>query len=149
ETYFAQPGARSKLKTEVWELATGKKSVLCQDYAYQTVFPDGQTVMVGELYTTWVLKLLRLSTGMELANVKRPVDDRYFSTGDVAPDGSVVAVSLGWKKGATVEVLFLDGKTLEQRGKLVGTGDAEGRPWGGGRFTPDGKRFIILDRAGN
>jgi WD40 repeat protein len=149
ESFFPQPGLRPRIKTEVWELATGKKSLLSQDYAFQTLFPDGQTVMVGELYATSVLKLLRFSTGKELANVKRPVNDRFFWTGEVAPDGSVVAVSLGGKKGAPLEVLFLDGKTLEERGKLVGKGVADGRPWRGGRFTPDGRRFVIVDKAGN
>jgi WD40 repeat protein len=48
-----------------------------------------------------------------------------------------------------LEVLFLDGKTLKPRGNLVGKGEAKNRAWFGGRFTPDGKRFVIVDKAGN
>jgi WD40 repeat protein len=103
------------------------------------------------LYATWVLKLVQLSTGEELASVKRAGNDRPFSdffyTGEAAPDGSDVGVSLGGKEGAPLEVLFLDSKTLTQRGRLVGKGECR---WGTlGGFTPDGKRFIILDKAGN
>ncbi len=140
ESFFPQSGSRPKIKTEVWDLTTGKRSVLCPDYAFQTLFPDGQTAVVG---AAGVLRLLRLSTGQELAKVKGPASD----IGDLAPDGSLVAVSR-WG-AATLQVLFLDGKTLRQRGKLVGKGKANGRAWLGGRFTPDGKRFVIVDKAGN
>jgi WD40 repeat protein len=146
ESFFVQSSAAAKLRTEVWELATGKKSELCRDYACHTVLPDGETVMVGELYGTRVLKLLQLSTGKELAVLKR---DRYFDVGNVAPDGSMVALSLAVKKGEPLEVLFLDARQLQERGKLVGKPATDHRAWSGGRFTPDGKRFIILDNAGN
>jgi WD40 repeat protein len=46
-------------------------------------------------------------------------------------------------------VWFLDAKTLGPRGKLVGQGDPERSGWGGRRFTPDGKRYVALDGAGN
>jgi WD40 repeat protein len=153
ENFFPQSGAPPRSKTEVWDLATGKKSLLCTDYAFQTLLPDGQTVIVGDdLHSPRVLRLLRLSTGKELASVKCPGNDRSFDFAAVAPDSSAMAVSFwsfGRKKEATVEMLFLDAKTLEPRGKLVGKGVGDGRPWIGGQFSPDGKRFVIVDKAGN
>jgi len=77
-----------------------------------------------------------------------PEKERHFSIGSVAPTGAVIAVYLGGKRGAPVEVWFRDAVTLKDRGKLVGKGDSE-RGWGSGQFTPDGKRFIALDGAGN
>ncbi|HZU35940.1 MAG TPA: WD40 repeat domain-containing protein [Gemmataceae bacterium] len=133
--------ARRMVKTVVWELATSKKTLLCQDYALEALFPYGQVLVVGQ--GSGVLKLLQLSTGKELAKARCPDSN----IGAVAPDGSVFAVSR-WGK-STLEVLFLDGKTLQERGKLVGKGNANGRPWMGGRFTPDGKRFVIVDKVGN
>lgn len=142
ESFIAQPGSRRRIKTEVWDLASGKRFLLCEEHAFQTIIPPGQTVLVGESATS-LLKLLQLPTGKELASMKCPARD----IGSVAPDGSVVAAS-PWG-AATLEVFFLDGKTLKPRGKLVGKGEANGRAWLGGRFTPDGKRFVIVDKAGN
>ncbi len=56
---------------------------------------------------------------------------------------------MGGKKAASVEVWFLDARTLEVRGKLVGKGDPEGYGWGNGKFTADGRRFVALDGVGN
>jgi WD40 repeat protein len=147
-SFVVHEGKRGKLKTEKWELATGKKSLLCADYVFEAIFPSGQTVLVDEKYPTTVLKLLDWATGKELASVKLAANDSYFFIGAVAPDGSVVAVSPGGKAGIPLQVLFLDGKTLQERGKLIGQG-AGGRPWTGGRFSPDGKHFAIVDKAGN
>src|SRR5262249_6952618 len=76
-------------------------------------------------------------------------EGRYFAIGPVSPDGTVVVVYLGGKKGAPVEVWFLDAKTLKERGKLVGKGDPDDYGWGSGRFAPDGKQFVALEGAGN
>jgi len=71
------------------------------------------------------------------------------SPGPVSPDGTVVAVNLGGKKGTPLEVWFLDARTLETRGKLIGKGDPQ-RYWlKTGQFTPDGKHFIAPDGVGN
>jgi WD40 repeat protein len=139
--------------TVVWNLATGKKRKLSDGYAYPSFAPDGKTAMFSlddyEAKTSAV-KVLDLATGKELAKVSCPEKGRYFSVGQVSPDGAVVATSLsGKEKGAPIEVWFLDAKTLEDRGKLVGKGEPE--QYGGrrGRFTPDGKRYVLLDGVGN
>src|SRR6202035_3731836 len=76
-------------------------------------------------------------------------EDRMFEIGPISPDGSVVAVHLGGKKGAPLEVWFLDARTLAARGKLIGKGHPDGF-WGGvGVFNRDGTRFIAVDGSGN
>jgi WD40 repeat protein len=142
---------RSKHVTVVWDLAAGKKAKLCEGYAYPSFAPDGKTAVVS-LYDedgSSTVKVLDMATGRELATVHRPDKERYFSVGPVSPDGAVVAVYLGGKKGAPFEVWFFDARTLEGRGKLTGTGDPDGHGWGSGAFTPDAKRFAALDGAGN
>jgi WD40 repeat protein len=140
--------------TVVWDLSTGKKHKLSDSYVNPTFFPDGKTVAVSLRdwdTRTSAVKLLDLAknVGKELARLNCPVKDRFFSVRSVAPDGSVVAVALGGKKAAPMEVWFLDGRTLAERGKFVGKGDPEAYGWGNGLFTPDGKRFVVIDGSGN
>jgi WD40 repeat protein len=138
--------------TVVWDLATGKKWKLCDGFAVPAFAPNGQTVAVGvhdHEAKTSAVKILDLATGKELAKLSGPEKGRQFSIGRVSPDGTVVAVFLGGKKAAPLEVWFLDAKTLEERGKLVGRGDPMRHGWGAGRFTPDGKHFVALDGTGN
>jgi WD40 repeat protein len=144
--------SRSKDVAVVWDLAAGKKWKLCDGFASPSFLPDSKTVVVG-LHDygakTSAVKLLDLATGKELAALCCPEKDRNFSVGPVAPDGSVVAVCLGGKKEAPVEVWFRDARTLEDRGKLTGKGDSERYGWGSGVFTPDGKWCVVLDGLGN
>ncbi|MCI0464248.1 MAG: WD40 repeat domain-containing protein, partial [Gemmataceae bacterium] len=143
----------------VWELATGKKWKLCDGFAdpplpvaQLPLAPDGKTVVVGlndYQAKTSAVKLLDLATGKELATLSCPEKDRYFSVGAISPDGAVVAVYLGGKKGAPLEVWFRDARTLAERGKLIGQGDPERYGWSNGAFTPDAKRFAALDGVGN
>jgi WD40 repeat protein len=143
---------RTKDVTVVWDLAAGKKWKLCDGYAYPSFAPDGKTAVVSEedhAAKTSSVRVLDLTSGKELAKQRCPEKGRSFSVGAVAPDGSVVAVSLGGKKAAPVEVWFLDAKSLAERGKLVGKGDPERYGWGSGRFTPDGKCYVLLDGVGN
>jgi hypothetical protein len=64
-------------------------------------------------------------------------------------DVGAVTVVGGKKKGEPIEVWFLDARTLEDRGKLIGKGGPERYGWGSGQFTPDGKRYVALDGMGN
>jgi WD40 repeat protein len=142
----------TKDMTVVWDLAAGKKSKLCEGFTSPSFAPDGKTLLVRQYdydAKTSDVKLLDLATGKELARLSCPEKDRFFSGGQFSPDGSVVAVALGGKKAAPVEVWFLDGRTLEARGKLIGQGDPERYGWGSGRFAPDGKRYVAVDGAGN
>jgi WD40 repeat protein len=136
----------------VWDLAIRKKRNLCDGWAAPTFAPDGNTAVLSENdyeAKTSAVKVLDLATGKELAKVSGPEKDQYFSVCSVSPDGSLVAVYLGGRKGAPVEVWFLDAKTLQRRGRLVGTGNPDGYGWGVGLFTPDGRCYVALDGAGN
>jgi WD40 repeat protein len=143
---------RVKDATVVWDLTTGKKWKLCDGFAVPSFSPDGNSVVVNitdyEAKTSFV-KVLELGSSKQLAEVHCPDKERNFSVGPISLDGSVVSVNLGGKKAAPLEIWFLDARTLEHRGKLVGKGDPERYGWGTGKFTPDSKRFIALDGAGN
>ncbi len=137
--------------TVVWDLAARRRWKLCDGYANPSFAPDNKTVVVNVndyRAKTSAVKLLDLATGKELAKVRCPETERYFSVGPVSPDGGVVMVRLGGKQGAPLEVWFRDARTLEDRGRLIGKSDPEQYGWGNGVFTPDGKRFLVLDRAG-
>src|SRR5262249_22786317 len=140
------------ISTVVWELASNKKWKLTDGQAQVSFAPDGKTVAVVDndyRSTKSSLRLLELASGKELAKLDCPEKERYFSAGSFSPDGVLLPVHLGGKKGAPVEVWFLDAKTLENRDKLIGTGDPDGRGFSTGVFTRDGKRFVILDGIGN
>jgi WD40 repeat protein len=135
-----------------WDLASGRKWKLTDD-AYPSLFgPDEKTVVANHRdfsAKTSVVKVIELGTGKELVSRTCLDKERYFSLGPIAPDGSVVAVSVGGVKGAPLEIWFLDARTLEERGKLIGKGDSD-QYWGGrGVFTPDSKQFIAVDAVGN
>jgi len=138
--------------TVVWDLATGKKWKLSDGFVIPSFFPDGKTIAarVADYDSkTSAVKLIDLVSGKELAKVTSAEKDRHFSVGQVSPDGTVVAVFLGGKKAAPVEVWFLDARTLVDRGRLIGKADPNGYGWTHGRFTPDSKRFVVLDGVGN
>lgn len=137
-----------KNETAVWDLATGTRRVLVNGYFFPALSPDGRTVAGQILDPTTrktTLKLFDLTTGKELAGRDSPENGLSFEIDGYSPDGSVVAVSLGGKKGAAREVLFLDAKTLAEKGRFVGAEDPDGYGWGGSAFTPDGKRFVVID----
>jgi WD40 repeat protein len=138
--------------TVIWNLAAGTSWKLSDEADIFSFAPDEKTgvvsVSTGKPKTS-AIKLRDLNTGKELAKAAFPEEDRIFSVGPISPDGSVVAVYLGGKKGAPFEVWFLDARTLEARGKLIGKGDPDGF-WGGvGVFNRDGKRFVVIDGSGN
>lgn len=135
-----------KDQTMVWDLTVGTKRKLTDGFAIPEFLPDGRTVVLS---VDREVEVREVSSGKTLAKQACPEKDRFFSVNSVSPDGAVVAVLLGGKKGAPFEVLFFDAKTLADRGKLVGKGDPDRYGWGTGKFTPDGKRFVMLDYSGN
>jgi WD40 repeat protein len=138
--------------TVIWDLETGKRWTLSDNADSFSFAPDEKTVVVNvhafksKLST---IKVLEVGSGKELAKQAFPEEDRMLSLGPVSPDGAVVAISVGGKKGAPFEVWFLDARTLAVRGRLVGKGSPE-EYWGGtGLFNKDGTRYIGLDVSGN
>jgi WD40 repeat protein len=142
---------RLKDVTCVYDLESGKHWKLCDGFAVPACLPDGKSVLVAvNDYNTKksTVKLLDLATAKELASLDSPEKDHYLSLGPVAPDGSIAAVYLGGKKGSPIEVSFRDPRTLEERGKLTGKSDPDRNGYGVGKFTPDGKLFVLLDGTG-
>lgn len=136
--------------TVVWDLAAGKRRQLCDSAAFPAFASDSKTVAVisGRAGTS-VVKLLDLANGKAQAAVNLAEKERSFALGPFSPDGATVAVYVGGKKGAPTEVWFLDGRTLADRGKLIGEGDPKDYGWSSGLFTPDARRFIAVDGVGN
>jgi WD40 repeat protein len=136
----------SNMVTAVWDVATGGRRKLCDGYAYGVFSRDGKTVALATSSPDKgsTLTLFDTTTGEERAKIAAD-KERRFSPGDFSPDGSVLAVALGGKKGAAGEMWFRDAKTLADRGKFVGEADPERYGLGAGRFTPDGTRYVVLD----
>ena len=152
QSTYVVPGDQPPGNTVVWEVASGKKWKLNDVFVVPLFFADGKTVAVEDYDSESKkssVKVLDVTTMKELAKVNYPEKDRRVALGPVAPNGSVIAMYLGGKKGAPLEIWFLDGKTLEDRGKLVGKGDPDRYGWGYGLFAQGGKLFIALDGLGN
>jgi WD40 repeat protein len=133
--------------TVIWDLTTRTRRKLWDGFQVPVFAPDGKRLAIQETdhqAKTSALRLLDAGTSKELARLDCPEKDRYFSVGSFSPDGSLVVVSVGGKKGAPREVWFRDGKTLADRGRFVADADPDGYGWGQGAFTPDGTRYAIL-----
>jgi WD40 repeat protein len=143
--------------TEIWDLGACKKWKLTDEIFYASFLRDGRGILGDKndyRAGTSVLKLLDLRTGKELATLNSPEKGRFFSVGDVSPDGSLAAVGYGSvgrtaKKGPPPEFWFLDTRTLEVRGKLICREDPERSGFRTGKFSPDGKRFVAVDHGGH
>jgi WD40 repeat protein len=155
--YIERPGYESgggqipKDTTIVCNLQAGNKSKLCDGFGVPMFAPDSKTVAVyvnDYEAKTAVVKVVDVASGKELAKLDCPEKDRYFSLGEFSPDGSLIAVRLGGKLGAPVEVWFRDGKTLVDRGRFVGEGDPKGYGWGNGKFLPDSRGYVAIDGKG-
>ncbi len=134
-----------------WDLASRTKRTLRQRYLSPRFSPDGKTIFTSEsdikTKKSAVLSI-DLATGKELGRLECPESDRDFSLNSVSSDGTIIAVTLAGKKGAPLETWFLDARTLGLLGKLIGKAVPNSFPRGSGRFSPDGKRFVLLDTSG-
>jgi WD40 repeat protein len=135
----------------VRDLRTGKRWQLDEKAQYPIISPDGKTVaftMHDPQTLMWTLKLVDFATRKELAIMSSPDKDTALIGGGFSPDGSVVLADLRGLKGKAPAVLFLDARTLAERGRFEGQPDKDGRGWISTFFTPDGKSCILLDMAG-
>ena len=136
-----------KTATVVWNLKTLEKKKWKERYSVPSFSPDAKTFAVADSdleAKKSVARIFDAATFKELAKLDCPETDRYFSVTSISPDGSMLALGLGGKKGAPIEVWFRDAKNLADRGKYIGKADPNRFGWGGGRFTPDGSRYLIL-----
>jgi WD40 repeat protein len=131
-----------------WNLKTGKRTKLFDGYGYATFSQDGKSL--ATLFMDFegkksAVHIHDAATLKETSTLDCPEKDRLFYLDQISPDGRTLAISLYAKKGAPREVWFRDAKTLEDRGRFIGAADPEWYGWGEGRFTPDGKYYVILD----
>lgn len=133
-------GKRPSNVTAVWDLATRTRRKLGDGFQVPVFNPRDRAMIVQQ---TDAVRVLDAATFREQAELKYPDKDRRFFPICVAPDGTIVAISVGGKKGAPHEVWFRDAKTLEDRGKFVAEGDAERYGWTSGEFSPDGKHCVL------
>jgi WD40 repeat protein len=134
-----------------WDLQTGARRKLYDGSDYPYISPDGKTVVFTSTdpkSKDYELRLLDFATGYELARFPCPQKDTMMFTGGFSPDGSVVIADLRGPKGSRPTVLFLDAKTLAEKGRYIGDPDPEGRGGATLSFAPDGKICILVDIAG-
>jgi WD40 repeat protein len=142
--------------TILWDLQTGKRTKLSDSITHAQFAPDGKTAYLSESVGdpkigTWKshVTLVELPAGKEVARISGPTNEQVFAAWAVSPDGKVVAVCVGNVKGIPAEYWFLDARTLEVRGKLVGNTGTGRSGLAGGLFTSDSRRFVAVDSVGN
>lgn len=136
----------TKPVTALFTVATGERRKLCDGYAFPVFTPDGTRVAVAVSDNEkGTLRVFDTATAKEVATLDAPDKERRFSPTGFSADGSVLAVGVSGKKGAAGEMWFLDAKTLADRGKFVGKPDPDRFGFGGGQFTPDGTRYVVLE----
>jgi WD40 repeat protein len=145
-------GEDRKAATMVIDPGTGARRKLCDGYVYPSFSPDGKAVALvlsdseGKRH---VLKVVEFATGKELASLPSPEKTAHLSAGEFSPDGSLLTAHLSpMQKGSRPAVLFLDARTLAERGRFTGDAGPDGRGGITGKFTPDGKSYVMLDSVG-
>jgi WD40 repeat protein len=134
----------------VWDLETGARRKLYDGFDYPYLSPDGRTVVFTHTdpkSSASELRLLDFATGKELARLPCPQKDAMMYSGGFSPDGSVLTADLRGQKGFRPTILFLDAKTLAEKGRFVGDPDPDGRGGPTLSFAPDSKSCILLDMA--
>jgi WD40 repeat protein len=139
-------------ETVIIDLKTGARRKLGDGFIYPSFSPDGKAVAITQHdfeAKRHVLKVLEFATGKELASLTNPDKESYLFAGEFSPDGSVLTATVSVvQKGPRPALLFLDAKTLAERGRFTGEAGPDGRGSIGGKFTPDGKSYVIIDPTG-
>lgn len=149
-SYFAEDRRVTDV-TVLWDLAARTRRKLLDGFHVPLFAPDGKTLVVQQIDNATKADTLRVLDGAtlkELAALGPPERERRFNLEGMAPDGSVVAVGVGGKKGGPREVWFRDARTLADRGTFVGAADPERYGFGEVAFAPDGKRCAVLGAPG-
>jgi WD40 repeat protein len=145
-------GDKDTSLTVLWDTATGKRTEVGDGFRVPLFSADGKRMAtdIRDYDTkTTAVSVVSFPDRKPVAEWKyEGKDGRTLALGKFSPDGKVLACKLGGKKGAEPTTLFLDADTLKEVGRWVGTADPDGYGWEDGTFTPDGKRYLIIDGAG-
>lgn len=141
-----------KTTTVLWDTATGKRTVIGDGFRVPVFTADGKRMATDvrdyEAKTTAV-SVVSFPDRKPVAEWKyEGKDGRTLALGVFSPDGKLLTGKLGGKKGVEPTTLFLDADTLKEQARWVGTADPDGYGWENGLFTPDGKRFLVIDGSG-
>ena len=104
-----------------WDLQTGARRKVWDGMDYPRFTPDGKTVSftVNDWEArVFTLKLLDFATGKESASFPCPEKGVIMLGGEFSPDGSILMATMSPLKGGCATILFLDGRTLAERGRL-------------------------------
>ena len=150
-TYDTSTRADTSL-TVRWDIAAGKRTVVGDGFRVPKFAKDGRRIAMTNI--DYESKSTAVTVG-RFPDDDDPAkwtyagkDERTASVAGFSPDGSLLAVALGGKKGAEPTTLFLDATTLKEQARWTGTADPEGYGWETGTFAPDGKRYAIFDGNG-
>jgi WD40 repeat protein len=138
-----------KTQSVVWDVKTGTRRVLLDDYVYPFVSSDNKTLVTATsdwAAKTSALRVLDLATGRELVKEDCPEKEKYYGVIALSVDG-VAAVSVAGQGEGRSDIVFRDSRTLADRGKYTGTDDPERYGWGG-TFSPDGRFYVVADKKG-
>ncbi|QJX00676.1 hypothetical protein FTUN_8308 [Frigoriglobus tundricola] len=134
----------------VWDTNTGERVALLKGhYGNVPVFLPGDrgiatTQLDKEGQVT--VRVHSLPDGKEVVSKSHPCPEgRAARFVGASPDGKLLAVNLGGKKGETTTTLFLDAESLEETARWTAPANPTGFGYTPGRFAPNGKRFLAVD----
>ncbi len=147
--------------TTLVDLKTGTRRDFTVNGVYPVFFRNGTRIVVDDERNPVAsarprdsrVLLMDTVSGKILASVDCPDPTRVFSIGGkrdtlISPDESTLAIPMGGKTGAPIEIWWVRSDNLELLHKIVLPGDNMSAGWKTGRFTPDGAYYIIVDFSG-
>ncbi|MCX7701461.1 MAG: WD40 repeat domain-containing protein [Gemmataceae bacterium] len=141
-----------KAVTVLWNLKTGQRQEWADGFAIPNLSADGRRAVIADTNFETKSTVLKITTFPErkvlMEKKYDAVDGQLLKVVGFSPDGKILVCELGAKKGAKPTILFLDSETLAEQARWTGATHDELNGWVGGRFTPDGTRFLVTDGQG-
>lgn len=134
----------------IYDTTTGERvAILEGSYGSLPMFLPGDKAIALARFdkqSNLTVRIHSLPAGKEVVSKTLPGPIEWAARMvDVTADGKRLAVNLGGKKDKPTTTLFLDAKSLDEVARW--TGPARPIYFGhtDGQFTPDGKRFLVID----